>query len=262
MIAVLESIVWIIRFFFGACIFSFLNVVIDRLPRGESVVRGRSHCIGCGRVLTAWELIPCISYLVLRGKCKDCKMAIPMRGFWVEIIGGAAFIVCGNFYGCGIYGILSLRGTVIYAYLGILLVVALIDWDTQMIYDRFHILILILGILSIWLFPGHGITDRLIGALVISLPMLILALIIPGAFGGGDIKLMAVSGLMLGVAPIVCAMFLGLLTGGGYGIVMLKRKKLGKKDQFAFGPFLAFGLAVSAFYGDQIVNWYLSLCKF
>lgn len=262
MIVVLESIMWIIRFFFGACIFSFLNVVIDRMPRGESVVRGRSHCTNCGRVLTAWELIPCISYLALGGRCKDCKTAILVRDFWVEIIGGAAFIGCGIHYGCGTYGILSLRGTVIFAYLGILLVVALIDWDTQMIYDRFHILILILGIVSVWLFPEHGLMDRVIGFLIISVPMLVLALIIPGAFGGGDIKLMAVSGFLLGVAPTVCAMFLGLLTGGGYGIVMLRKKKLGKKDQFAFGPFLALGLAVSVFYGDKIVSWYLSLCRF
>lgn len=256
-ITVLETIMWIIRFFFGACIFSFLNVVADRMPRGESVVRGRSHCTNCGRVLTAWELIPCISFLALRGKCKGCHTAIPKRCFWVEIIGGAAFVSCGICYGCGTSGILSLRGTVIFAYLGILLIVALIDWDTQMIYDRFHIFILILAIAQVVLVPEHGIVDRLIGAVIISVPMLILALVIPGAFGGGDIKLMAVSGFFLGTAPIVCAMFFGLLTGGGYGAIMLKNKKLGKKDQFAFGPFLAFGLALATFFGDQIVAWYL-----
>ena len=79
--------------------------------------------------------------------------------------------------------------------------------------------------------------------------MFVLALLIPGAFGGGDIKLMAVSGLFLGTASIVCAMFFGLLTGGAYGAVMLKSGKLGRKDHFAFGPFLAFGLASAAFYG-------------
>ena len=87
--------------------------------------------------------------------------------------------------------------------------------------------------------------------------MLILALLIPGAFGGGDIKLMAASGLFLGTASIVCAMFFGLLTGGAYGSIMLKSGKLERKDQFAFGPFLAVGLTVAAFYGDQIVSWYL-----
>ena len=146
MLIVLESILWVIRFFFGACIFSFLNVVIDRLPRAESVVNGRSHCTNCGRVLHAWELIPCVSYIFLRGRCAGCKSRIPGRDFFVEVIGGAAFIGCGIRYGCGSLGLLSMRGTVMLSYFGILLVVALIDWDTQIIYDRFHIFILILAI--------------------------------------------------------------------------------------------------------------------
>ena len=167
MLIVLESILWVIRFFFGACIFSFLNVVIDRLPRAESVVNGRSHCTNCGRVLHAWELIPCVSYIFLRGRCAGCKSRIPGRDFFVEVIGGAAFIGCGIRYGCGSLGLLSMRGTVMLSYFGILLVVALIDWDTQIIYDRFHIFILILAIANIWLVPEHGLIDRLIGALII-----------------------------------------------------------------------------------------------
>lgn len=257
MLIFLESILWVIRFFFGACIFSFLSVVIDRLPRGESVVNGRSHCTSCGRVLHAWELIPCVSYIILRGRCAGCKSHISGRDFLTEVIGGAAFIGCGIRYGCGSLGILSGQGTVVFIYLGILLVVALIDWDTQIIYDRFHIFILILTVADMILVSEPGIKSRVIGALVISVPMLILALVIPGAFGGGDIKLMAASGLFLGTASIVCAMFFGLLTGGVYGSIMLKSGKLGRKDQFAFGPFLAVGLVVAAFYGDQIVSWYL-----
>lgn len=84
---------------------------------------------------------------------------------------------------------------------------ALIDWDTQIIYNRFHIIIAILAAAQIFLVPEHGIGDRLLGALIVSVPMLVLALIVPGAFGGGDIKLMAASGLFLGMDAIVCAMF-------------------------------------------------------
>lgn len=254
----MEVILWAIRFFFGACMFSFLNVIIDRMPRGESVVKGRSHCTGCGRVLTPPELIPCISYLCLGGKCRSCRKPIPVRDFMVELFGGLAFIGCGICFGCGSLGILSMSGTVIFAYLGILMVIALIDWDTQIIYDRFHICILLLGIACIWLFPQHSVTDRLAASLIISVPMLILTLIIPGAFGGGDIKLMAVSGFLLGIPSVICAMFFGLVTGGGYAAIMLKTGKLGRKDHFAFGPFLAFGLALSAFAGDRIMAWYLS----
>ena len=113
--------------------------------------------------------------------------------------------------------------------------VALIDWDTQMIYDRFHIMILILAVFDFLLYPERGIVTRLIGVLIISVPMLILALVIPGAFGGGDIKLMAANGLLLGTASTVCAMFIGIVTG----------------------PFLALGLAAAVFWGDQIAAWYL-----
>lgn len=257
MLIVLEGILWMIRFFFGACIFSFLNVVADRLPRGESVIRGRSHCTECGRKLTGWELIPCVSFLCLGGKCKGCKSQIPFRCFWTEFAGGAAFIGCVIVYGCGSLGVISLRGAVIFMYLGILLVIALIDWDTQMIYDRFHIFIFMLAVFDFVLYPENGILTRLIGALIISVPMLILALVISGAFGGGDIKLMAVSGLLLGAPLTVCAMFIGILTGGGYATAMLVKKKLTKKDPFAFGPFLALGLAASVFFGEQIVAWYL-----
>ena len=126
-----------------------------------------------------------------------------------------------------------------------------------MIYDRFHLLILAISPAAIFLFPQHGIWDRLLGAVIVALPMLILTLIIPGAFGGGDIKLMAVSGFFLGTAPVICAMFFGLLTGGGYALFMLKRGKLGRKDVFAFGPFLSLGLTAAAFWGDRIAAWYL-----
>lgn len=256
-ITVLETIIWILRFFFGACIFSFLGVVIYRLPLGESLVRGRSHCTSCNHSLGALELIPGISYIALGGKCRVCKAKIPFRDFVCEILGGLAFIFCGYRFGLGPWGIISLQGLLVFIYLGILLVVALIDWDTQMIYDRFHILILILAVGEYFLNSSHGLIDRLIGAAIIAVPMLVLALIIPGAFGGGDIKLMFVSGLFLGTGPIVCAMFIGLLTGGAYGAWMLVRKKLDRKDVFAFGPFLAFGLMIAALYGDALVHWYL-----
>ena len=258
MLGILEGILWLIRFLFGACIFSFLCVVADRMPRKESIVKGRSHCTACGHVLTPAELIPCVSYLCLRGRCRACGAGIPVREFLCDTVGGAAFVLCAVHYGFGVTGLISLEGAVVFCYLGILLVVALIDWDTQIIYNRFHIIIAILAAAQIFLVPEHGIGDRLLGALIVSVPMLVLALIVPGAFGGGDIKLMAASGLFLGMDAIVCAMFFGLLSGGGYAAFMLATKRLKKSDQFAFGPFLAFGLAVAALWGDQIAAWYLS----
>lgn len=259
MIILMEGLLWLLRFFTGACVFSFLNVVIYRLPRGESVVRGRSHCPDCGRILTPRELIPCISYLLQGRRCLGCREKISGRYFWVETAGGLFFVCCGLFFGCGTSGLLSLRGLWAFAYLGILMIVALIDWDTRIIYDRFQAGIILLGLAALWLFPEHTLTDRLIGAVVVALPMLLLALLIEGAFGGGDIKLMASSGFLLGWKAVAAAMFLGLLTGGGYAICLMSRKKLERGAQMAFGPFLAVGLSAALFYGDTIADWYLSL---
>lgn len=259
MIMILEGVLWGFRFLMGACIFSFLNVVIYRLPLGESVVYGRSHCPGCGRPLTARELIPCVSYLLQRGKCSGCGMKIAAQYFIVECLGGAAFVYCSAFFGCE-GRLISLKGALAFAYLGILTVVAWIDWKTKIIYDRFHIGIIITGIASMPLYPERVPLERLLGVMVVALPMLLLALLVEGAFGGGDIKLMASSGFLLGWRSMIPAIFLGLLTGGVYCVWMLWRKKLGRKDRFAFGPFLAVGLAVAYFYGDAITAWYLSVC--
>ena len=154
---------------------------------------------------------------------------------------------------------MSLRGWIAFIYMGILTVVAFIDWNTKIIYDRFHIFIVLLGAAAIWLFPEHTLADRIIGAVIVSVPMLILALVVPGAFGGGDIKLMAASGWLLGWRAMIPAIFIGILSGGIYCIWMLARKKITRSDRIAFGPFLAIGLAAACIYGDQMLEWYLAV---
>ena len=157
--------------------------------------------------------------------------------------------------------LLFLRGFVIFVYLGLLSVAAFMDWNTRTIKDCFPIGIALLGFAALFLFPEHDAADRLIGAAAAAGPMLILALVKEGAFGGGDIKLMACSGFLLGWKAVVCGMFLGLLAGGIYCIPMMAAGRLGRKDSFAFGPFLAFGLSLAFFYGDRIADWYLALLR-
>ncbi len=259
MTAVCYGVLWLLRFAMGACLFSFFNAVACRLPLGESALRGRSHCPSCGRTLTAGELIPCVSYLIQGGRCRGCGGKISVRYVLTELAGGVCFVGCGVFYGYGKWEILSLRGLVGFLYLGILTMIALTDWDTRTIDDRFHIMIAVLGVAALWLFPEHGMADRLLGSAIVAGPMLLLALLIEGAFGGGDIKLMAVSGFLLGWRSVLAAMFAALLTGGCYCVWMLAAKKLNRKDAFAFGLFLALGLGGAFFWGDRAVAWYLSL---
>ena len=134
------AVLWLLRFALGASIFSFLGVVIWRLPRGESVVKGRSHCPACGRTLSAAELVPCLSFLVQGGRCRGCGARIPARDFWLEVLGGGGVCAC-----CAAFGGETARAALSFAVLGILTVVAFMDIDTLEIYDRFPALLLVCG---------------------------------------------------------------------------------------------------------------------
>lgn len=237
-------------FMLGACFFSFLNVVVWRLPRGESVVYGRSRCPQCGRTLRALETIPCVSYLALRGRCRSCGSRIPARDFWVELLGGGSALLCllraeGD----------VLRAALSFAVLFLLTAVALLDWDTMEIPDRFHVLLILCAVCHAVLSPEMGIVERIAGGLCVSVPMLVLALVIPGGFGGGDIKLMFALGLLLGWKGTLLAAFLGILSGGAWCAVLLA-KGHGRKEQFPFGPFLCFGGGVSLLFAREILAWY------
>ena len=217
---VLEIILWIIRFFFGAGIFSFLHIVIDKLTYGKSAICAKSKRIA--------------------------------RYFLVELTGGVSMTGCAIVYGCGKMGVISLRGAVFFIYLGILFVIALVDWHIQMIYDRFHIMILILAVLDFMLYPKMGIATRLTGMGIISVPMLVLALAIPGAFGGGDIKLTGACGLVLGfertlAGLLMALMFLLLFHWAGQCIRKCKKINcgVGKEQAYPLVPFLLLGMLMS-----------------
>ena len=208
----------------------------------------------CGRTLSAAELLPCLSYLLQGGKCRGCGAKIPARDFWIEVLGGLCSCACAYAFGGE-----TAQAALAFAVLGILTVVALMDMDTLEIYDRFPALLFVCGIAAHILIPSLGIKSRLIGCVIVSVPMLLLALIVPGGFGGGDIKLMFGAGFFLGVKLTVVAAFIGILLGGGFGALLLAQKKANRKSQFAFGPFLCIGIAIAMFFGETIADWYMGL---
>ena len=122
---------------------------------------------------------------------------------------------------------------------------ARIDMAEKRIPDRLPVYMALLGVVALWLFPEHGFADRLAGTALISFPMFLLALILEGAFGGGDVKLMAAGGFLLGWRGVALAALTGMVTGGIYCIVMLAVGRLGRKDRIAFGPFLSLGLSLA-----------------
>lgn len=143
------------------------------------------------------------------------------------------------------------------AFLGILIAVSFQDIETRKILDRYWCAIVFLTIVSMITIPEIEMTSRLIGAGCVSIPMFVLTFIVPGFFGGGDMKLMAACGLFLGWKVTLVSTVLAIFAGGAYGIFLLVIKKAERKMQFAFGPFLCAGMAVGMMYGKTLIEWYI-----
>lgn len=174
--------------------------------------------------------------------------------YLVSIVLGGAAAVASQIY----FGSPAASVTVI-LFLGLLLVVGFVDWDTMEIPDSFVAAAFASGLLSVFTMPDTGILSRIIGIFAVSVPLLLLTLAVPGAFGGGDIKLMAGCGLFLGAKLCLLSLAFAVLTGGLYGIWLLLTRKKGGKEHFAFGPFLCVGMAAALFVGDWVLNWYMGL---
>ncbi len=273
MLALILLIIFI--FLFGIVIGSFLNVCIIRIPEGETIVTVPSHCMSCGYHLKWYDLIPLFSYIFLRGRCRKCGEHISIQYPIIEAINGVAYVLIfirfivfnGVLTGDALTDIIAnntyidVINTAIYCLLfSALLVLTLIDWRTFEIPLGINIFILVLGI-------GHIFTDLdnwldyVIGLFAVSIPLLLILLISQGrAIGGGDVKLMAAAGLLLGWKHIVLAFVLGCIIGSIIHIIRMKVSGEGKV--LAMGPYLSVGIMIAVLFGDQIINAYLSLIGF
>lgn len=247
----METPILIILFIFGAIFGSFFNVVIYRLPKKESIVHGSSHCPKCMVSITPYDLIPILSYLFLKGKCRQCKEPISWRYPLIEFITALSFVLVYLQYG---YSYFTIIGILLAS---ILIIVTMIDIDTMEIYDRFQIMILTLafGMLLISPLP---LLDHLIGFFVISVPFYLIAYL-TGGIGGGDIKLIAVAGLLLGYKATLIAFFIASILGGSVAVYLLLTKQKERKSLIAFGPYLCVGIYLAYLYGTDLWNWYLNL---
>lgn len=262
-ITVITAVIYIFIFLFGASVFSFINVLIYRVPREMKFGNERSICPTCGKMLKGYDMVPVFSYLVLGGKCRFCKSSISPRYPLIEAAGGFLAVLSAYEFGqlqmCSVWA--AARAGVVFLLLAILMAVAFVDIDTMEIPNGFVIAALICGLLSIILFPEVTLWGHFIGFFSVSVPLALITMIIPGAFGGGDIKLMTALGLFMGWKISITAFAIAVLSGGAYGIYLLAGKKKGRKDHFAFGPFLCLGTATAIFYGTSIIEWYLGFLK-
>jgi leader peptidase (prepilin peptidase)/N-methyltransferase len=231
---------------------SFLNVVVYRMPRHESLVSPSSRCVGCGTAVRPYDNVPVLSWLMLRGRCRACGISISLRYPLVE---AATALLC--------VGVVAERDSLNGVVLGLLLVlvlvpVALIDFDYHVIPNRITapaaLLAVVLGSVLDW--PGEP--ERLIAGAAAGGFFLLAAFCYPRGMGMGDVKLAGLLGLLLGraVAP---AIFAALIAGVLVGIVVLARASPDKRRQagFPFGPFLAFGGLVGLYAGNALVSAYL-----
>ena len=244
-------------FVFGIVIGSFLNVLIYRIPRHENIAVVRSHCMQCGYQLKWYDLFPIFSYLFLRGKCRKCKAKISVQYPLVEALNGILYVIVFTF----IYQQTtdSLLCCVLYCMLGsALLALSVIDFRTYEIPVGFNLFIGLLGVARIatdyenWL-------QYVIGGVSVSLFLLLLFVLSNGrAIGGGDVKLMAACGLLLGWKSIILAFCIGCLLGGI--IHPIRMKIAGEGRVLAMGPYLSIGVMIAALFGTQLINQYLEIC--
>ena len=250
-------IIW--AFVVGLCAGSFANVLIYRLPRKISFIKPRSVCTNCQKFIATYDLMPIVSWVILQGRCRHCKGRISLRYPLVEL-------TCGMLFA----GMVSLTPTLSAVFLSLfaflLLVISVIDWDTQEIYDGLLVAAALIGIGWViageisFLFPlAPGFIDAVLGILVGAAPLFILdrltlAVYKKDGFGYGDVKLMAVSGLYLGWQYVIIAFFFAFITGGAYATILLITGRAKSGEYIAFGPFLCAGVITALWFGRALLE--------
>jgi leader peptidase (prepilin peptidase)/N-methyltransferase len=244
---------------FGLVIGSFLNVVIDRLPANQSLLKPPSHCPGCQKRLSAADLIPLLSYLWLNGRCRYCGARIPMRIFWVELAMGMGFGLLSWYVG------LTPELAVALFYFCLLLTIGVIDLEQGLILNWLVypaiVIALVISVFSPDLTNEHFIIPSIVRAAIGGgigfVLFLLIALVSRGGMGLGDVKMAALMGVMLGYPVIFVAVFLAVISGGLVAIALMLLKVKGRKQTIPFGPFLALGTFLALFWGQMIMDWYL-----
>jgi leader peptidase (prepilin peptidase) / N-methyltransferase len=240
----------------GLLIGSFLNVVIHRLPRKESLLWPGSHCPTCGEAIGSLDNIPLLSYLFLKGCCRSCGIHITGRYPIVEAVNGLAYGLIVWYFGLE-------WQSVMYAILfSALLVVSYIDLDHQIIPDVITLPGMGLGVLAAVTVLPIGLLDSMLGLLLGGGVLFALAWISPYLFGkegmgGGDIKLLAMIGAFLGWKPVLLTMLIAAIIGSIVGVTLIACKVLRRDQYLPFGPFLALGAIVSMFFHQDLFNWYI-----
>ena len=225
---------YIIVFLYGIVIGSFLNVLIFRIPKKENIVQS-SHCMNCGRKLGWWDMVPVFSYIILRGRCRQCGARISIQYPLIEALNGVLYCLMTS----------------------ALIVIAVIDERTYQIPVSQNLFLGLLGIIMT-VYDFRHILSHIIGAVIVSLFLYGLYYFSSGkAIGGGDIKLMAYAGLLLGAKNIIFAFILACILGSVIHTIRMKVSK--RNNLLALGPYLSAGIFIAALWGSRFWTWYLGM---
>ena len=237
----------------GAAVGSFLNVCIDRLPRRQSMLRPASHCDGC-RVSLRWmELLPIISFLVLRGRCRYCQVSIPRRSPIVETIMAAFFGLLVYYFSLGT------QSAIFAFYIAIFTLIFFIDLERGIIPNRVIYPAASVAVLLSFFLPEVGLVRALIGGILGFGLLFGIYLAARGGMGGGDVKLAGLIGLAAGFPAVVPSLLLACLGGGVTASVLLGLRRKRRRDPVPFGPFLAVGALAGLLWGTQTVEIWMNL---
>lgn len=239
----------------GLCIGSFLNVCIYRIPREESISFPPSHCTNCEHRLQWYELIPVFSYIFLKGKCKNCKEKISIQYPLIELTNAVLYVLVFLKYQ---YSLDTIKFMVLVSFL---IVIGVIDLKTKFVYNSTMILMGIVAVIflitdyaKLKSFPMDNILGGILGLVIIGL-----IVFITRGMGEGDIEIAAISGLFLGLKGEVFMLFFAVILGGIVGAIILIVKRKSGKTEMPFGPFLATAAITAIFYGNFIINEYLTM---
>ncbi|MBQ6843009.1 MAG: prepilin peptidase [Agathobacter sp.] len=251
----------VLSFLTGAAAASFLGCMGWRMCNGESVLKGRSHCDSCGHVLSARDLIPILSYVRTKGRCTYCKEPIGSINFYGEIIVAVAFVLTTMKFD------ISVKLVPMLLFICILYLVSVTDIYAQVIPDGCLLVAVLIRLIYYVVFEEfqwQELLMLLVDGIAVSVPLLFLVLLMERLWqrevmGGGDIKLLFVTGLYIGWANNLLALFFACIFGIVVGLIQQKKTENVESLYFPFGPSIALGTFLSMLVGEPLISAYMSL---
>ncbi|URZ15155.1 prepilin peptidase [Clostridium felsineum] len=247
----------IIIFVIGIIIGSFLNVCTIRIPKGESIIYPPSHCTKCGKKLKWYDMMPILSYIIIKGRCRYCNEKIGFRYFGFEILCGTIFLMLYLKYG---YNLITLKYIALFS---VLFIISVIDFDTQVVYLCTTLPGILVGVIFmvINLFYKNSIHEYLFAAILYSGIIVLInfagkAFIKKTVFGMGDAEVIFMCGLFLGMKFSMLMLFMTIILAGAVSMILMLLKLKSKTDYVAFVPFIAIASMVTVLYGQNILNFY------